>query len=234
MAASNTADLFYQLFDTFTFLAVVVGGIVLSLIGYLVVRYRGRDSFPEPADAPTLGHIPSTRGHARTVVISVTLSAIVIGVLIFGSINTTNIINTVPAECLPQPGQPYGDCVYITVTAMMPEFRWDFGYKNGQTLLGNLTVPLGRIVVLQITSKAEPGRQAVFHSFGIDEYRIKRDAIPGLTNTLWFKATDMSINSLRETIRCFELCGLGHSSMTGRVNVVQPGSFQGFCSSSGC
>lgn len=231
MTASNTADLFYQLFNTFTFLAIVVGGIVLGLMVYLVVRFRGRDSFPEPADAPTLGHIPPTRGHLKTVVISVTLSAIVLGVLIFGTLNTTNIITTVPAECVPQPG----DCVYIQVTAF--RFGWNFTYKNGQTLGGNLTVPLGRIVVLQITSKAElPGRQAVFHSFGIDEYRIKKDAIPGLTNTLWFRATDMSINSLKETIRCFELCGFGHSGMVGRVTVVQPGSFGGFCpgSTPGC
>src|SRR5437867_3919098 len=167
-------------------------------MAYLIVRFRGRDGFPEPADAPTLGHIPPARGHLKTVVISVSLSAIVLGVLIFGTLNATNVITTVPAECLPRPG----DCVYIQVTAF--RFGWNFTYANGQTLPGNLTIPLGRTVVLLITSKAElPGRQAVFHSFGIDDYKIKKDAIPGLTNTLWFRATDLNPH----TIRCFELCG---------------------------
>ncbi len=232
MTASNTADLFYGLFNTFTFLAILVGGIVLGLMAYLVVRFRGRDSFPEPADAPTLGHIPPSRGHLKTVAISVTLSAIVVGVLIFGTLNATNVITTIPAECLPQPSSLYGDCAYIQVTAF--RFGWNFTYLNtslkGQTLTGNLTIPFGTIVVLKIRSMDPGGRQGVFHAFGIDDYKIKKDAIPGLPlpNILWFRPTDLNPH----TIRCFEYCGIGHPGMTGRVNVVQPGSLG--CSSAGC
>jgi len=232
LTASNTADLFYQLFNTFTFLAVIVGGIVLGLMAYLIVRFRGRDGFPEPADAPTLGHIPPARGHLKTVAISVTLSAIVLGVLIFGTLNATEVITTVPSECRPLQSSPYGSahCAYIQVTAF--RFGWNFTYLNtileGQTLTGNLTIPFATNVILQIRSMDTGGRQGVFHAFGVDDFKIKKDAIPGLTNTLWFRATDLDPH----TIRCFEFCGIGHSGMTGKVNVVQPGSLG--CSSTGC
>ena len=219
MAVSNTADLFSQLFGTFTTLAILVGVVVFSLMTYLVIRFRARGSEPDPEDAPSLGRIPEARGHLRTAIISVGLSSIILGVLIFGTLSVTNTINTIPSQCT---SPPPGLCLYIRVTGY--RFAWDVSYPNGQTLSDNLTIPIGRIVVVEISSKD------VFHSFGIDAFRTKRDAIPGLTNRIWFIANELGIH----TFRCFELCGSGHAFMTGKVSVVSPGNFQGFCSVQGC
>ncbi len=223
MAVSNTADLFYQLFNTFTTLAIVVAVVVFSLMTYLIIRFRARDSQPEPDDAPTLGKIPQARGHLRTAIISIGLSSIVLGVLIFGTFSVTDQITTIPSQCALDKGNP-GQCLYIHVKAY--RFAWNFTYPNGVTQVGNLTIPTGRIVILEITSSD------VFHSFGIDAFRLKKDAIPGRTNRIWFVANEQRLQL--DAIRCFELCGSQHAFMTAHLDSVQPGSFSGFCSSTGC
>ncbi len=219
MAVSNTADLFYQLFNTFTALAIIVGVVVLGLMAYLVVRFRARASTPEPDDAPRLGRIPQVRGHLKSVVISVTLSSIVLGVLIFGTFTATDTITNIPPECAQIPSP----CLTIRVTAY--RFGWnftypsdfeypiDFAYLSGKTLVSTLNLPTGTIVILEIVSKD------VFHSFGIEGYKIKKDAIPGLRNKIWFIANEQGL----DIVRCFELCGVGHAFMTARV-----------CSGPGC
>ncbi len=218
VSASNTADLFSQLFSTFSTLALLVGVVVFALMAYLIIRYRARGVEPDPDDAPRLGRVSEARGHARTAMISVGLSSIIVGVLIFGTFVVNNQINTIPSQCTPPPGQ----CLYIQVNAY--RFGWNFTYPNGAFLNQNLTIPSGRMVVLVITSKD------VFHSFGIDDFRVKKDAIPGLTNRMWFIAN----SEVSHLARCFELCGAGHAFMTAKVTVVSPGHFQSFCSSAGC
>ncbi len=225
MSVSNTTDMFSELFGTFTTLAIVVGVVVFALMAYLLIKYRARGVEPDPEDAPKLGRMPEARGHLRTAIISVGLSSIILGVLIVGTLTVTNTLNTIPSDCLPPPG----DCVYIEVTGY--RFGWNFTYRNGVTLTGNLTIPVGRTIVLEITSKAEyPGRAAVFHSFGIDDFRVKKDAIPGLLNRLWFRPNSEGSHMAR----CFELCGSGHAGMTAGVSVVNQGQFQGLCSGAGC
>jgi cytochrome c oxidase subunit II len=227
MSVSNTADMFSQLFTTFETLAIIVGVVVFSLIAYLVIKYRAGGTEADPEDAPMLGKIPETRGHLRTALISVGLSAIILSVLILGTLAVTNTLNTIPAECNPKPG----DCVYIQVTGF--RFGWNFTYANGLELTGNLTIPMGRIVVFEIVSKPEsPGKTPVFHSFGIDDFRIKKDAIPGIVNKMWVQPKSTGLH----TARCFELCGIGHGGMTASVSVVSPTTFGGLCSSTtpGC
>jgi len=220
MAVSNTADLFNQLFNTFTTLAIIVGVVVLGLMAFLVVRFRAKASSPEPEDTPTLGRIPQARGHLKTVIVSLTLSSIVLGVLIFGTLSATNQITTIPAECAQTPSP----CLTIRVTAS--RFQWDFSYPNGQMVRGNLTIPTGKIVVLEIVSTD------VFHTFGIEGFKIKKDAIPGLINKIWFVSNEEGLDL--NSIRCFELCGVGHAGMTADLTSVGQGQFQGFCSGSGC
>jgi cytochrome c oxidase subunit II len=234
MSITSSADQFSQLFQTFITLGVIVGVVVISLIAYLVIRYRAHGTETDPEDAPRLGKIPATRGHLRTALISVGLSAIILSVLIIGTLAVTNFLNTIPAQCNPPPG----NCVYIQVTGY--RFGWNFTYglaPNATVLRGNLTIPAGRVVVFVITSKPEyAGKTAVFHSFGIDDFRIKRDAIPGLINKMWVQSSADSVGLPVRPARCFELCGVGHDGMTASVSIVSPGQFSQICSSTtpGC
>lgn len=91
-----------------------------------------------------------------------------------------------------------------------------------------LYLPVNRPVVVQLSSKD------VVHSFGLPEFRVKQDAIPGLTTQAAFTpilTTAEFRTEKGEPIRTFEivcsqLCGIGHASMRGFVTVVTDDEFQ--------
>lgn len=57
--------------------------------------------------------------------------------------------------------------------------------------------------------------QDVLHSFFLPQFRIKQDAVPGLTIPVWF---DSDQSGPYELV-CAELCGWGHYKMRGKVVV---------------
>jgi len=57
--------------------------------------------------------------------------------------------------------------------------------------------------------------QDVLHSFFLPQFRIKQDAVPGLTIPVWFDSDQAGPFELA----CAELCGWGHYKMRGRVTV---------------
>jgi cytochrome c oxidase subunit 2 len=72
-----------------------------------------------------------------------------------------------------------------------------------------------RPVVVQLTSKD------VIHSFGLPNFRVKQDAIPGLMTPVWFVPTRAG----QYEITCSQLCGLGHYRMRGFVRVESQTDF---------
>jgi cytochrome c oxidase subunit 2 len=74
----------------------------------------------------------------------------------------------------------------------------------------------------------------VIHSFNVPEFRVKQDAIPGLTIPVWFVAdvttaemrTRLGNPEFQYEIACAQLCGLGHYRMRGFVTVVTGEEFQ--------
>ena len=201
---SNTATAFTSLFTTFTILAVIVGAVVFGLMIYLIVRYRETGKSVEPEDAPTLGKLPQERGKGRTISISLALSTAVLVLLVIGTFGALDTILTPPKE----------NTVDITVTAF--QWGWIFTYENGYEETGELRVPVGQPVVLKVVSRD------VFHDFGIIEYKIKIDAIPGRTNQIWFEAQEPG----EFTIQCFELCGVGHAFMKAKLIAMEPTAFE--------
>ncbi len=104
-----------------------------------------------------------------------------------------------------------------TVEVTGRQFNWDFRYPGPDGELhteddivrtdGRLYLPVNETVLLKITSAD------VLHSFFLPNLRIKQDVVPGMDQSMWFKAK-------REggyDIVCAELCGWGHYKMKGRV-----------------
>jgi cytochrome c oxidase subunit 2 len=58
----------------------------------------------------------------------------------------------------------------------------------------------------------------VIHSFFVPQFRVKKDAVPGRFNTLWFQATELSPPEGFD-IFCTEYCGTGHSKMRSHAFV---------------
>jgi cytochrome c oxidase subunit 2 len=106
--------------------------------------------------------------------------------------------------------------------------RTDPAAKDDVTTLNQLYLPVNKPIVLRLRSKD------VIHSFGVPEFRVKQDAIPGLTIPIWFVPTVTTAEMRAQTgnpefqyeIACAQLCGLGHSRMRGFVTVQSPEEFQ--------
>jgi cytochrome c oxidase subunit II len=105
--------------------------------------------------------------------------------------------------------------------------REDPAAKDDITLVNQLYLPVGRPVIVRLRSKD------VIHSFGVPEFRVKQDAVPGLTIPIWFIPTittaDMRTKlgnpEFMYEIACAQLCGLGHARMRGLVTVQTPEEF---------
>jgi len=80
---------------------------------------------------------------------------------------------------------------------------------------GELYLVKGRPVRIQMRSLD------VIHSFFLPNFRVKQDAMPGMTVETWFTPTEVGDFE----IACAQHCGLGHYRMKGRVHVVNADEF---------
>ena len=111
----------------------------------------------------------------------------------------------------------------VEITA--EQFAWNIRYPGPDgkletpddvVTLNQLHFPVGRPVIVTLHSKD------VIHSFFLPEFRVKQDAVPGMTTRIWFEATRVG----NWEIACAELCGLGHFRMKGFVTVETPEEFE--------
>jgi cytochrome c oxidase subunit II len=100
----------------------------------------------------------------------------------------------------------------MEIYAVGKRWMWKFQHVTGQREINELHVPLGQPVKLLI------GSEDVIHSVYIPAFRVKMDAVPGRTTTLWFTPTKAG----RYHLFCAEYCGMQHSGMIGSVVVLEP------------
>jgi cytochrome c oxidase subunit 2 len=106
--------------------------------------------------------------------------------------------------------------------------RSDPAAKDDVTTLNQLYLPVNKPVIVRLRSKD------VIHSFGVPEFRVKQDAIPGLTIPIWWVPTITTAEmrtrkgnaEFQYEIACAQLCGLGHAAMRGFVTVQTAEEFQ--------
>ena len=103
------------------------------------------------------------------------------------------------------------------------QFAWQFHYPNGVRTTGTLNVSKGEVVRLAVTS------DDVWHNFGAPELRVKADAIPGEYSHTWFIANETGTYD----VKCYELCGRGHSEMTAEIVVMEEEAFDEWYESAG-
>ena len=106
--------------------------------------------------------------------------------------------------------------------------RSDPAAKDDITTVNQLYLPVNTPIIVRLRSKE------VIHSFGVPEFRVKQDAIPGLTIPIWFIPNVTTAEMRTRTgnpefqyeIACAQLCGLGHARMRGFVTVQSDEEFQ--------
>jgi cytochrome c oxidase subunit 2 len=105
--------------------------------------------------------------------------------------------------------------------------RSDPDAKDDVITLNQLHLPVNKPVIVRLRSKD------VIHSFNVPEFRVKQDAVPGLTIPIWFTPTITTEEMRQKTgnpeftyeIACAQLCGLGHYRMRGFVTVESQEEF---------
>ncbi|MGC4058806.1 MAG: cytochrome c oxidase subunit II [Chitinophagaceae bacterium] len=86
---------------------------------------------------------------------------------------------------------------------------------------GEMHLVVGKPVKLII------GSRDVIHDVGLPHFRMKMDAVPGITTTMWFTPTVTTAEMKKITknpnfvyeISCDQMCGKGHYSMRGTIIV---------------
>jgi cytochrome c oxidase subunit 2 len=203
-----SAAAWWNLFDLFLFFAVIAGGIVIGMMIFFVNKYRYREGRPEP-----ILKLPSPRSRAREAILMAMLS----GILLF-SLAIVSYRVAVADRYPPLAYTQNAASLYIQVTA----FQWDFRftYPNNVTTLGVVRVPSEDTVLFNVTSTD------VFHNFGLPDFKLKIDAMPGMYNTLWITTPPLDGHTeLNYTIVCYELCGVGHGYMHATLIVMDPTAF---------
>jgi cytochrome c oxidase subunit 2 len=106
----------------------------------------------------------------------------------------------------------------MQVAIAAKQFEWNVSYPglDGQLetaddfqVRNQLHLVVNRPVKLLLTA------EDVIHSFFVPEFRVKQDAVPGMTIDVWFQPTQTG----EFEMACAELCGHGHYSMGARVFV---------------
>ncbi|GAX37610.1 cytochrome c oxidase subunit II [Nodularia sp. NIES-3585] len=102
------------------------------------------------------------------------------------------------------------------------QYAWIFNYPNSGITTGELHVPVGADVQLNLSAID------VIHSFWVPQFRLKQDALPGIATQLRFVATKPGTYP----VVCAELCGGYHGSMRSQVIVHTPEEFDSWLAES--
>jgi len=182
--------------------------IVIALGIYSVEVYRAMGGF-DPAGYEMIAH-----HHGGSTMAQMPGSAIA-APLIADTEGTTPELATTPPEKKfgigPDPsevGKPAD--VVVNVTAM--QYAWIFEYPDSGVTSGDLHIPVGKDVLLNISAVD------VIHSFWVPQFRLKQDAIPGQPTQLRFVA----ILPGEYPVVCAELCGSYHGGMRATAVVETP------------
>jgi cytochrome c oxidase subunit 2 len=104
----------------------------------------------------------------------------------------------------------------IEIFVVGKQWMWKIQHPEGMREINELHVPVNQAVKLTMTS------EDVIHAFSIPAFRTKKDVVPGRYTTLWFEATKTGEFHLF----CAEYCGTQHSTMIGKVIVMEPDAYQ--------
>jgi cytochrome c oxidase subunit 2 len=192
--ASDAAHDIDTLWDVLLIFSVPVFVLVMTIALYSVWKFRAKPG--QTGDGAPI------HGNTTLEIIWVTIPFLMVsGLAIYGWI----VLDDIEAK------KP--DTMVVKVTGQ--QFTWSFQYPEQRVRSNRLVLPKDRPVEFRINTKD------VIHSFWVPEFRLKSDAVPGLTTTV--RLTPDRTGNWQ--VVCAELCGLGHSTMRQRVSVVEPGRF---------
>jgi cytochrome c oxidase subunit 2 len=193
-----------ELWQGFFIAGLVVGGFVLLLILYAIIRYRRRsDEMPR-----------QTQYHTLTEIIYTVSPIVIVLVLFVFTVIAENKVDATPT--------PTDSGANIHVLAF--QWGWEFDYPGGVKIIGQTTqaptmmVPVG--TATQITLRSLD----VLHGFYVPAFNFSRYAAPDAN----YGGRTFNFNVLHAGVyrgQCTQLCGLYHSLMFFNVKAVPQAQF---------
>ena len=197
--ASTEAGQIDSLYDVLLICSVPVFVLVMTIAIYSVVRFRAK-----PGD---MGDGAPIHGNTRLEIIWVTIPFIMVTLL---AIYGWYVLDDIEAK---QKNE-----MVVKVTGQ--QFTWTFEYPSEKVNSPELVLPVDRPIEFKIQTKD------VIHSFWVPQFRLKSDAVPGLTTAI--RVTPDKVG--RYEVVCAELCGLGHATMRQFVRVLPASDFDSWVS----
>jgi cytochrome c oxidase subunit 2 len=192
--ASSQAGTIDTLYNVLAVISCFIFALVLSILLVSVAHFRRRHN--DLADGePIHGNTGLEVGWTAVPAL------LMVGAAVYSGLVLKNI------------EEPKANTQTIEVTGQ--QFAWTFKYQEGNFRTGELHLVKG--VPYHFKLKAKD----VIHSFWVPEFRLKKDAVPGMT-------TDARVTPTRYgnyALVCAELCGLGHAPMRAPVAVTDQASF---------
>ncbi len=193
-AASTAAPATDAVFYFIYWVSVFFFVLIVGLMVYFVFRYRQRV-------AGTLA--PGQVSHNTALEITWTgIPLVLVGIMFYMSFRGFMDLMNPPKGAM-------------DIHVLGQKWTWSFTYPNGHVDT-ELHAPVDTPVRLILASND------VIHSLFIPAFRLKKDAVPGRYNYLWFRATKTG----EYLALCSEFCGTQHSNMLARVVVHEPGMYE--------
>ena len=201
-ADSTQADKIDTLWDVLVIASVPVFVLVTVVVLFAALEFRMRAG-EEMLDGPPI------HGSTRLEVVWTAIPAIVILGLVAYAGLVLHDIEKAPAAANRER--------VIAVTGQ--QFAWTFQYREGGKSFATdqLYLPAGQSVKFDVRSKD------VIHDFWIPDFRMKIDAVPGITTSYRVTPKDSAVGD--HEIVCAELCGLGHAFMRQTAHVLTSDKF---------
>jgi cytochrome c oxidase subunit 2 len=193
--ASSQAGPTDTLYNFLAVASVFVFALVMSILIISVLRFRRR--FGDQSDGDPI------HGHTGLEVVWTAIPAVI---MTAAAIASGVVLADIEKE------KPTAKTILVTAE----QFTWNFGYQGtGVDRVGELHLVKDVDYLFKLRAKD------VIHSFWVPEFRLKKDAVPGMVTTVRIKPTREGTYS----VVCAELCGLGHPTMRVRVRVEDQAAF---------
>jgi cytochrome c oxidase subunit II len=203
-------------------IAAIFFSIIVTVLAYALIFFRrkpGDDTDSKPVTDNVPLEITWTLIPLAIVVVLGIYGAFVLDQIMAPSPSqsTTHSIFSlgafVPMEMAPSGNASQKELV-VNVTAS--RFAWQFEYPDYGVNSYVLEVPVDQRIRFNIRSKD------VIHSFWVQPWGPKQDAVPGLAPVMYITPTEIG----QYLVQCSQLCGAEHTDMTAPVSVVSSSDFE--------
>ncbi|ADB50329.1 cytochrome c oxidase subunit II [Conexibacter woesei] len=196
--AAKQAGPIDTLYDVLMIVSVPVFVLVTTVVLYCAWEFRMRPG-QEQQDGPPI------HGNTRLEVIWTAVPAIMLVALCSYAYAVLRDIE-----------EKHPDTLVVNVSAQQFAWRYSYPQEGGRPVNSTMLVlPKDRPVLFKVRA------EDVIHDFWVPAFRVKIDAVPGITTEV--RATPTRTG--RYPVVCAELCGLGHAVMRSTAWVVTPASF---------